>query len=264
MGKECKSNEGMYLVSYIDIMGFTNLVEDRFRNDYNKVYQIIDRFRGNNKVANHSYFSKSYKHKVKIKFFSDCVLRYIPVDLKMDWKTLQALDFEVFQLLLIQMDLLEQGIFIRGCMNIGRLYCDKDIVFGKAFNVAYDYETTKVKYPVIVLSKLLSRCLEMCKFYKDYRNCFPNLSLLCDTAANNFSHELTYLNYLHQLTQCRMDFDQKHTMNFIESHKYNIMHELVGIKNEDVRKKFLWLREYHNHYVPRFAEITGRNDLLIL
>jgi len=51
---------------------------------------------------------------------------------------------------------------------------------------------------------------------------------------------------------------------FMAVHKRFIEYEIE--KNEDdikVLMKFLWLKEYHNHYVPKLAEITGRNDLFI-
>ena len=53
----------------------------------------------------------------------------------------------------LTLDLMQEGLLIRGAIAKGKLYHKKGVMFGPAFIEAHRIEQTVAKYPRVVLSK---------------------------------------------------------------------------------------------------------------
>lgn len=125
-----------YIVTFIDILGFKNLIEKRYKGNAAPIYDVIKEIGETNKVCDKIITSCGMEKKVKYHAFSDSIVRRICIERKSDEHVMKTLSLEIFQLALLQTYLIEQGIFIRGCVNLGPLYARDRILFGEAFNKA--------------------------------------------------------------------------------------------------------------------------------
>lgn len=248
-----------YIVTFIDILGFKNLIEKRYKGNAAPIYGVIKEIGETNKVCSKLITTERLEKNLEYNAFSDSIVRRICIEGKQVEYIMQALSSEIYQLALLQAYLIEQGIFIRGCVNLGPLYARDRIFFGEAFNKAYKYETKVAVYPLIVLPYKLVKYILSHPQHRgdDILHLFGNPEM-----KHNHSHY--YINYLYMMETMSLNYYEKpeDIAAFMAVHKRFIEHEIE--QNEDdikVLMKYLWLKEYHNHYVPRLAEATGRRDL---
>lgn len=237
-------NYTRYIVSFIDILGFRNLIEREDGDQCDKIKRVLDNFRDINYIANKVLKTDSKKQIVDVRYFSDCVVRLIRVEDHCDWDILAILDHEIGQLALIQVALIELGVFIRGSINMGKVYVDNEIFFGDAFNEAYIHESEKAKYPVIVVSDTLRQYL----LGGAFGSSFDIISQLRNEKSNNFAHDQMYVNYLLYMVTNHL-FRQDEVAIFVHRHKRIIDEKLAEYSlNEKVLSKYQWLKKYHDHY----------------
>lgn len=240
-----------YIVTYIDVMGFKDLIEKKYCGDPKPIKKILRAFQETNQVCSYRVCKSVIQNRVQINYFSDCIVRSVYIDGLEDIDLLYTLDFEIFQMALIQMELIKEGVFIRGAINQGALYTQKDRFFGPAFHEAYKYESQMTVYPVITL------CHSLQQYLSDKANhlyMHEILSLINSPIAFDcFNHGLIYINYLFLLSQNRI-YKEKQREDFIKAHKGRISKALRAYSNDPcVSMKYQWLKQYHNHYVPKMG-----------
>jgi len=248
-----------YIVTFIDVMGFKDLVEKRYAADSSPVRSIIDALRETNAICGKYRTPGGLDVKIKSHAFSDSIVRRIRVEEKSQEYIMRTLDWELFQLALMQISLLEDGVFIRGCMNIGPMYARQEVFFGEAFNEAYRIESKEAVNPVIVLSQSVVDCITTYPHYQGYE--------LLSTFGNpnmKYNHSYTYLNYLYLIKTLNLLTDRIQIEKFIVSHRDRVQDEISrNLDNVQVLMKYLWLKELHNHYVKQMEPFADRADLLI-
>jgi len=122
---------------------------------------------------------------------------------------------------------------------------NKRVFYGSAFNEAYLSESKKAFVPIIVVADSLVKYLQASVACSS----FQILNLLQDIEHNNFNHSQTYLNYLLYMANCITHNSLERGKKFYETHNKVISKELLTqSKSVNVLSKYLWLKEYHDHY----------------
>lgn len=137
-------------IAFLDMLGFKKLVND---NSCNDIIEIFDTF--NHKpirdeyLGDDSVITKSTVDNLKMKVMSDSICLWI------DAKVPDALMCIIMACIMLQFKLLYRStpIFLRGAIVQGKIYANKDIIFGPGLTGAYLMEENNAKYPRIILTR---------------------------------------------------------------------------------------------------------------
>ncbi|WP_438312434.1 hypothetical protein [Sporosarcina sp. FA9] len=130
------------IVAFIDILGFKNIVEHS-----NKAFEIMDIIIESKKFYQKVMYEVS-EQEIKVTMFSDCIVISSPA-------SIGYLHFLLDILKNMQAELIQMGILIRGGIEIGDCFHEKETLFGPAMNKSYELENNVANVPRIVLSKYL-------------------------------------------------------------------------------------------------------------
>ncbi len=150
------------VVTFIDILGFKNLVENKSENEMSEILSLFHKYNTENPLdkytSDNCISTEKLALNIKTIFFSDSVVR---IRYASDWEKgvlsdghyMCMLEKELLVLADIQSDLLKKGILIRGGTTIGDILYDEGTnqLFGKAMNRAYELESNIANYPRIVI-----------------------------------------------------------------------------------------------------------------
>ena len=138
------------IVSFIDILGFKELIETSTSESVKSALDLLDRFASPKAADNdYSFMAESIS-------FSDCIVRVRRTEKEPNLTTPIGLVFyEINDLLQAQGELLNQSILIRGGIAYGDIYFHNNKIYGPALNQAYELEAKYAVYPRIVLSPKL-------------------------------------------------------------------------------------------------------------
>jgi hypothetical protein len=125
------------VVSYLDILGFRDLIETRTAGEISRILRILT------ESVEPGQFFKSQK--IKFTKFSDTVIRSIP-----DTHP-QISIFELRNVLHAQIALIPEGIPVRGAVTIGDVVRSWGRVYGRAVVRAYELESRKGGPPRITI-----------------------------------------------------------------------------------------------------------------
>lgn len=162
------------LIAFLDVMGFREIIKS---GEIEKVQNYISI---SESIKQHLE-KISVKQEIKFISFSDSVAVCLDVDGCEDSLLARKLANFVIALQMLQGELAEKDVWIRGGVSIGDVHFDeeKNIVFGPAFIEAYDLESKYAKYPRIILDQKFIEILG-CQFAKEF------IELLNKTASDNF------------------------------------------------------------------------------
>lgn len=164
------------VVTFIDILGFKNLVENRSTSEINEILSLFHQYNTESPfgryTSNKCTSTEILKLNIKTVFFSDSVVR---IRYASDWEKgilsdglyMCMLEKELLLLAEIQSNLFKRGILIRGGITIGDILFDEETnqLFGKAMNRAYELESKIANYPRIIIdptfSNVYSRSIEL-------------------------------------------------------------------------------------------------------
>jgi len=155
------------VVTFIDILGFKNLVENKSENEMSEILSLFQKYNTENLidkyVCDNCTSTEKFTLNVKTVFFSDSVVRIryaftCEKGVLSDGHYMFMLENELLSLADIQSELLKKGILIRGGITIGDILYDEDTnqLFGKAMNRAYELESKIANYPRIVIDPTFS------------------------------------------------------------------------------------------------------------
>lgn len=258
------------IVSFIDILGFSQLVEAL---PPQKIHEAISRLQHATEpmqLEDEQHMQLAYDSgQVNPTFsqsLSDSVVRAsilepAAVSREGVFYPRDGLFFELHDLLIAQLALVDHGILVRGGITIGKLYVNSEAntpFFGPGMVRAYKIESVEAVFPRLVVDHcLLTEYLDghpllaqsepgeddvaelrsMLRTGEDGTVFLDYLS----AAPSSWSTFAGYLNFLHRhrdLVQSRLDDDR-----------------LPG----RVRRKFLWLANYHNDTVDGWLDEVANN-----
>ena len=132
------------VVTFIDILGFKNIISERTANDVSDIIRLF-KFASKCNQEKNKYLRNTYS-------FSDSIVRVYYHD---EWNTTEtaAIIDEVCSISEMQEMLLIEGVLIRGGLTLGYVYTNnkENIIFGPAVNKAYYLESQKARDPRIVI-----------------------------------------------------------------------------------------------------------------
>lgn len=258
-------------VTFIDILGFKELVADKTATELNRVLGALEIFSSLPERRRSPYSDE--KHLPIVTQFSDSIVRIQPIDNEDD--EVRILDFfhgEITALLLTQGNLACNGILIRGAMTYGNICVHNNKIFGPAFNEAYRIESSLARYPRIVIDEKL--CFEgdenpvVAKAgHSDWREAS---SVIFDYLLRA-DDGLWMVNYLPHM--CETDGGGKTKISeVLIAHRDKLSDLLTNkkdVKNSEPVAKIRWAANYHNqivkkHYPRLLDEYDEKNDSLLI
>lgn len=222
------------IVAYVDILGFKNMVADsrknaevseRIHNALKRIHKIVERNYSKG-ISNGTEFG------IEVSTFSDNAVISYPA--KED-----NLFFLIIELIHLQLDLVIEGVLIRGGITIGDLYHDKDVVYGPAMVQAYEMENRIAVYPRIVVDvKAIVSYIE--GIHGDTDAVKEIFALL-----RQDSDDLFFVDILNQSQEI---YPEKRYYEWLTRIRAII---IEGLRNPNlyIRVKYQWLRNYFNKIV---------------
>lgn len=132
-------------VAFVDILGFSNIV----RNSVNSPYQAGELAKILERLANRttpSIFDQGEGDNFRGQSFSDCIVLSENATPKGLLHLLQTLTF-------VSLDLMSNGILVRGGIAKGQLHHTEKVVFGPALIEAYALESQLAKFPRVLIDR---------------------------------------------------------------------------------------------------------------
>ena len=246
------------VVTFFDILGFRALLKQRTASE---IASMMSTFRTVaspeepimpvRRMRDARLFSQP-----SVEWISDAIVRSRTVDVQ---QRSGPLAWELIDLLHIQIDCIRNGILIRGATTIGRMHLGANFdgpVFGPALVDAYEMEDSEVVYPrIVVMDDALDIHREDRALWNedhDYNDEKKILNkLLMRDGAGPY-----YIDYLRASSD---EFDDPHLdwPVFLREHKALIENGLQSDPPARVKRKYSWLREYHNEVIREVVERTS-------
>lgn len=237
-------NKKNFLV-YMDILGFKQKLQEYIDEDmadflsleFNVYKDLCIDFE---KIKKREYFQET-----KTQIFSDLTLWLTP-EQDNTYINLQRIMDHIDSITLIQKQLLDSDIIIRGCITYGDMYVDDNIVYGEALVNAHECESKEVCYPVVVVDQSIMDYLNNVNQSEEHRE----IVSVIKRYLTDFNHKFHYVDYLGlHLYLIPMLFEQ-----MVKKHKELIEQSIPKYKdNPNILNKYLWLKEYHNHALRKHS-----------
>ena len=180
------------------------------------------------------------------RFFTDCLVIGDPIH-DPSAEAEPELGWLFFFLSLFQLQMILQGVFVRGALSVGYLYMDEQLIFGDALLEAVDAEKSLARDPRIVLcDSAMERVEKHLKWYAFPERAPHNFALLRD------ADDRVFIDYLAQ-TILVDEHERGPLSDELEEHRDQVVSCLDRHRSEPrVWSKYLWVGHYHNWFCQRF------------
>jgi hypothetical protein len=209
------------IVSYLDILGFQELIRTRTAGEISRILRILAE-----SIRPHP---KDEPAKIVYTRFSDTVIRSIQKG------SASYLVYELKSILRAQVALIPLGVAIRGAVTIGDMVQSWKIVYGPAVVRAYQLESIPGGPPRIAIDDDALNLLQ------------PGLDEILVSKldlAKRDGNEI-YLDYL-KACEVELNVQVDEYLRFLEIHRDFIRRNLAKYADKpDVLAKYQWLRNYH-------------------
>ena len=236
------------IVTFMDILGFKQLVE---ADDTGvSISQILDEME---RQGTYDY-EKGEEVGVRTLTVSDCVIRaaWTPNG---DMIPFSTAAMELLRLGLMQLNLLNKDIVIRGGVAHGRVFLEDNRIFGRAYQDAYAIESKKACHPRIVVdSQLVSSVVDDATVPEavDEKWVAQELRHL----VRKDDDGCYFIDYL-SIHSDNYD-DELDVIEFLQRHKLLIEKRLSQFRGNSAESKYWWMRRYHNDYVTSINDTWMR------
>ena len=257
------------IVGFIDILGFRNLIKERSASDvYNAINLLI---RVTNPVENADRENMTLLHDsgmvnpIYCQSVSDAIVRVVVFDPEPNpdigfRPNTDALFYEVEDLLLAQVSLIEKGILVRGGVTIGHVCIDRESngpIFGPGMVRAFEIEDEETVFPRIVIDEeLLKEFHTNPKLtqYEPDQEATKELYSFLRTGEDG----LTFIDYLGAAHICFPNFVEY--LLFLDRHAQLLRKKLGESLDRKTRRKYIWLKNYQNDVVTRWRKEAKSNS----
>ena len=244
------------IVSFIDILGFRDLLNRSSAAEIRKVLRIFHRHSEADELMDSG--ERRLMSEVKTEVVSDAIVRARTIHT--DYKD-GALFHELLDLVFIQSLCLNQGILLRGALTIDYVHVGENMegpVFGPGLVNAYLMEGREAVYPRIIVDEaVMKRFAEDRALWREgHSKCqeqrYVTQLLKSDEAG------LGFVDYLRGI-KTEVDHYGEY-LEFLERHSNLIRQGLSSASRRDVRRKYAWLRNYHNKQVKQEMDTPNLDD----
>ncbi|MDP8246176.1 MAG: hypothetical protein P9L94_18985 [Candidatus Hinthialibacter antarcticus] len=271
------------ITAFIDILGFSEKVlSAKTYEDINEIQLLLEKiqkeFDFKTKDSSIKDVQKLYKKKVLA--FSDCVVINIPLKsnaTKYDG-TFDPLMIELSNFAIAQGSCVQNGLFLRGGIDLGWWFQSRTSLISKSLVSAYKIEKL-AKMPIIALSKGFYNFLSKHK-HRDYycNELDPVKDLFKKYKSIKNGIEVWYLDYISicldsldwrlserqveehrnatpdKKTKIERNGYRKNTDNWLIKHAQKIEESYVNSPDNNVCEKYSWLSKYHNRMVNGYSK----------
>lgn len=235
---------------FADLLGFTQRIRGCKTREQTAALcnQVFGLFEGVSEDLGTPF--NSAENSLTYQFVSDGVILGAPTD---DADADADLGFPVLDIACAQLRLVLAGFPIRGGLTYGDLHISERLVFGPTFLEAYDLERTVAKFPRIVVSReVLAHAARHIRYW-DRPSSSPHTSLFWKGSDGH-----VFVNYLDWVNEGEGGTD----WDAIGKHRDVIAASLKEFgDNERVRRKFVWMRDYHNHFCRNHWRVENRDSI---
>ena len=247
------ANYEEYIVTFLDILGFRELIRSRSAEEVDQIIKLTRR---------HAADEEGEQRELGLRTvaFSDSVIRMRKAS------ETSGLHFELMDLLHAQAGLLSYGVLVRGGIALGKVFQEDDRIFGPAFVEAYELESKVAVYPrVVVAPKLLGAlvrgALPMAHVLED------ELGYVMETLAvgDDGIYSIDYLRAF------KWELDEpEHYPDFLAAHRKVVADMGATIRDgsgapSSLELKANWLARYHNAVVGEVKALgVIKDDALLL
>lgn len=239
-----------HLITYIDILGFRELVVEKSPNFISKaIRRVIETTAPDAQIlkANRENYIS----------FSDLIVHTVPILSPSNKQNPEGLVFlEINNLALAQAALIEEGLLVRGAITIGMLERTYGVLFGPGIISAYELEREQAQFPRIVVDSDLVEALK-------------TTSLL---RAHSYEEEMEYISKWIKRDDDGVIFvdylggmeDSEDFFGILQTHRDLIEKNMSKFReNKRVLSKYLWLKKYHNAVVQARLKPHVHEELLV-
>lgn len=220
-------------VFYIDVLGFSKKVENSTKPE--EIKNIID-------CLKQDFIRENKRHKLEYQItqVSDCIIISFNICEK----------FKLLPIILIIEDLqanafVKYGLLFRGAGIYGNMFHDNEYLFGTAYQDAYKLETKYATYPRIIIEKETIDKL----FVTEKEHCLEYLQ--------KEDELFYYIDFLGNENNSDDSIEEKE--KFYNKAREIIKQGLNEYKNNDVSKKYKWLKEKYNKAIQKFNKENNKN-----
>lgn len=245
------------VTTFIDIMGFKALLTKKTPDE---IARDLSRFRefaeGDEPIATRVMKDFTLQSRVHAEIVSDAIVRVRTTDTV--YKE-GALVSELLDLVYIQVECIDAGIILRGALKFGNMHIGHQFegpIFGPALADAYLMEDKQVVYPIIAVcwDSVEAHLADPSLWHEGNTRSQEARDILRFLKQDDYEipkqddRDIIFVDYLR--ASCG-DIGRGHEdwVLFMERHRDLIIRELQAGHPAQVRKKYEWLRRYHNDTV---------------
>lgn len=233
------------LLTYIDILGFQELIEKKTANDISRAIRVVREAvsPGQLRRAFHEEPAENYIN------FSDLSIVQTPLFKKKLWTPKGSIFTQILRMVHVQSILLfDHGILIRGGMTVGNAAMSYRQLFGPAIVRAYHLESVVARFPRIVIDEtVLEEASKNADVWMHDRE--TEVRAVRGLLHMDFDGEL-FIDYL-RVIHGELNNPEAYP-TYLERHQQLIDEGLVKYRSKpSVLSKFKWLREYHKRTVRK-------------
>lgn len=236
------------VLAFIDILGFKRMVKkaetdaDEF-SKLKKVLNYIDSLREENITGTMPL--KELGRELTV--FSDSIVISYPVN-----KHPSSVFYLLIDIIHIQLELMFEGVLLRGGISVGQLCHDDNIVFGEAMIDAHYLESKCANYPRIILTdKVIDVGVENRVYQHSKEEEFEYINSLIKRDFDGFY----FIDFLSQWQE--LDSPDIY-LKGLSRVKEVIENNILGTSDQNILSKYQWLKSYYTNVVnslnPKYRE----------
>jgi hypothetical protein len=243
----------LHLISYIDILGFRELVAEKSPNFISKaIRRVIETTAPDAQIMKRN--RENYIN------FSDLIVHTVPILSSANKKFQDGLAFvEINSLALAQAALIEEDLLIRGALTLGNIERTYGVLFGPGLISAYELEQHHAQFPRIVVDPDLFEALKEVPLLR----------------AHEYTEEMEYISkwvkrdddgiiFIDYLGGMQDEGEPGDYLAFLMVHKEFVEKNIAKFKDDRrVLTKYLWLKKYHNAVVKTRLPQQFYEELLV-
>lgn len=243
------------LISFIDILGFRQIVASRSCDEIGTALRTMRQFSEGDESGEDL--------SARVIQFSDSIIRIRPIDSKKNEEgRYGALFHELLDIGMMQGDLANNNIYIRGGITLGEISYESGNIFGPGFIRAYDLESKLANYPRIVVDRRIFDAMKSDQRLYSFHNDINDEIGYIARELQRGSDGIHFVDYL-RVTLNNMDDPHIGGHSFLKQHKANILGNIKSRSDLDGESgKYLWAAIYHNQFLD--SELVKNEDTLEL
>lgn len=242
------------VVTFFDILGFRHLLNTRSGAEISDILQNFRRLSETEEIVPAQRVDEvRLQSEAKTEIISDAIVRVRTTETQY---ASGPLIWEIIDLLHIQIDCLNRGILIRGASTVGFMHLGMNLegpIFGPGLVQAYEMEENEVIFPRIVIHEdVIKRHRTDSTLWREGHS-FAEEERHIQSLLKSDEAGMFFIDYL-RASLSEFDDGFVDWVRFLNSHKDLIERGLSEAGNSKVRRKYNWMKRYHNQVLAEYFE----------